>query len=79
MGAEAAVPWALDALTAAHLWLLDSRRVTAPRRAMSSLSTMEKQIELEIKTIFCLFVFLKSKPPCSSGTNNTILRHSVVS
>lgn len=45
MGAAAAVPWALDTVTAAHFWLFESKRVTAPLRAISLLDIEEKKRE----------------------------------
>lgn len=38
LGEAAAVPWALDERTAAHLWLFESSRVTAPLRAICGIN-----------------------------------------
>lgn len=56
-GEAAAVPWPLDERTAAHLWLFESRRVTAPLRAICSMNTGEMRIcELssQLNSILCL-------------------------
>ncbi len=52
MGDAAAVPWARDAVTAAHFGLFESRREMAPLRAISLLNIKRKEISYILKLCF---------------------------